>query len=524
MPEEFRQEIRGMADALADSGRTVDFGKLVMHATQAFSPPGNQFPWFNCPWPATGGPPPGGSFSYAVWGGYVAGGGSLTINSPDWGAVPPSLARNRVIFSIRPATGYRHVFLGVAGTIGLTGMNETGVSVGGTAGQRCSEIRMPLPGNGVPVPDGFLTLFLMARHILTHYAADDPRLFDRIETEILAVNPMDGFITQVSAPGRSAVWEPGATASPGYPFNSRRAPGEWDDGRIMPVDIRGDFILTQRGVFRISDVADIVVEYTDGLGNPYSGRATLDGSPVEWRVWKLGWAVVRPDDPGRGERLDRWFAALGTDVPRPGLPVFSPGFDPPPTSVSSRRDRTGGYWTDGADWGWWTREGSTARSFYADGTEMCSGPVYDFGAGLTGWCDLGGDDLEWVAWTYDFAPGANERLDGMNLTVLPAAKPWAFVGAESGFWEQGPHPRTHFVLNRLGAPAGALTLESLFDVFQDSYLSLAGEDAPFGVGTYDLVAGEALVTVSRYEGSRFVGGLNPEQVPIRLDRCVLFGE
>ncbi|MFH1437495.1 MAG: hypothetical protein ABIJ56_17445 [Pseudomonadota bacterium] len=521
MPGEFREEIRGLADGLAEKGQVFDMGRIVMHAAQVFAPPRGQFPWFNCPWEEDSGDP-GGSFSYAAWGDYAAGGGTLMIGSPDWGAVPPSMARNRVIFSVRPTDGFRHVFLGVAGVIGLTGMNETGVAVAGTAGQRCAAPVTPMPGNGIPVPEGFMSLVLISRYVLTHFSANEEDSFGRLESEILAHNPVDGFITHMTLPGRSALWEPGATASPEYPYNSRREAGEWDDGSITPVDFRGELVLTQAGVFSTADL-DFHVEYEDSVGEPYAGTATFGGVPITWRRWHLGQGLVLPDDPGRAGRFEAWAAALETAVSRPVPSVLSDHVLSPAYLVSAAADGSGGFWTDGIAWGSWSREGDSFHAVDSAGAEICSGPLYDFGVGVTGWCDLGGDDLEVVAWTYDLPSGSGERLDGMNLTVLPQLKPWALAGSESGFWERGPHSRTHLALRFLGGPDGDLTLGAFYDVFQKAYLALGGENASFGVGQYDLVSRQALLTVSRYEGEQFIGALNPVVIPVLLDCRALFG-
>jgi hypothetical protein len=79
--------------------------------------------------------------------------------------------------------------------------------------------------------------------------------------------------------------------------------------------------------------------------------------------------------------------------------------------VSITADRSRGWWTDGTSWGTWRRDGDAARVYESDGAESCSGPLYDFGVGATGWCDLGGPDLEFIAWTYAATDGAGERLD-----------------------------------------------------------------------------------------------------------------
>lgn len=524
MPDEFKEEIQGIIDGMRDKGYTFDVGRIILHATQPLTPTPAAFPWFICPWQER--ETPGGSFSYAVWGNYVEGGGTLTIGSPDWGHVPRSLARNRVLFSIEPASGYKHVFLGVAGTIGLTGMNQSGLSVHGTAGQRCTIPRTPMPGNGIAIPDGFMTLFMQSRFILTHFSASDPAIFEKIEREILLPNPIDGFIAQISTPGRSALWEPGATASPDYPFNSRREAGEWDNGSIMPISISGDFVISQYGVSRIEDLSDYTIEYYDSAGNPYSGTAVINGNLVHWRNWRVGIGIHLPADPMRDEIFSSWASKIGSNEIRSVPSIFS-SFERSinnPIFASSQSDGLSGFWTDGVTWGRWWRDGNRFHAVDEFNNEICTGPLYDFGSGVTGWCNMGSTDMEVLAWKFNFPGGAYERLDGMNLSVLPEVKQWALVGLENGFWDIGPHPRTHFVLQYLGVPQSTLTLLDLYYVFLKAYLTIGGETASFGVGTYDLVNLNALFTVSRYEGDNFIGGLHPQQIPVLLDCKMLFEE
>lgn len=135
---------------------------------------------------------------------------------------------------------------------------------------------------------------------------------------------------------------------------------------------------------------------------------------------------------------------------------------------------------------------------------------------------MGTEDLEWLAWTYQLSAGASERLDGMNLSVLPGVKPWAAAKVE---WpvDFTPHSRTHLVVEALGPPASMLRLDALHAALRNAYLAMGGQDAPFGVGAYDLSCMDALFTVSRYEGGTFVGGLNPQLIPVRLTREELFG-
>ncbi len=535
MPDDFRVEIQGLADGLAAAGYDFDMDIIVMHATQAFAPPTGHFPWFNCPWDEPDpvdpdpdpDPDPNGSFSLGVWGAYTAQPGGILIGSPDWGEVPKSLARNRVIFSIRPAEGSRHVFLGVAGTIGLTGMNETGLSVAGTAGQMGRTATTTKPDNALPIHEGFMSLLMIARHALTHYSSYEEDPFGRFEDEVLSLNPMDGFIIQMSTANSSALWEPGGTASPDYPQNSRRKPADWDTGTLTPVDFLGDFVITQQGVFLESEL-EYQVEYYDGDDEPHGGTGVINGNPVNWRRWHLGHALVFSADPDREERFETWASMLNSNVPRAIPPVFTDGVPPQQDRlVSASPDGLGGFWTDGVTHGTWVRDSDTFSMLDETDTEICNGPLFVFPAGFTGWCNMGGNDMEIRAWSFDLPAGSELRLDGTNLSILPHLKSWTLTGYENGFYDRVPHSRTHMILNFLGHPQNALNLPAMYDVMQKAYLSIGGQDAPFGVGAYDLYSQHALITVSRYEmqedNNVFIGGLNPEQIPVILGCNHLFG-
>lgn len=523
MPSEFREEIRGIADGLSANGYDFPLAKIVLHAVQPLT--GFNFPWFICPWDEGSGPT--GSFSYAVWGRYTPTGTALSINSPDWGAVPKSLARNRVLISVRPSSGFRYAYLGVAGVIGMPGVNETGLSIAGTAGHIPVSARTAMPGNGVPIPDGFMSPFMVGAHVLRTLNGSDPPVFNKVE-EILHLNPPDGFILQVTTPTSSVLWESGAAASLDYPYNSRREAGEWDAGDITPVDWRGDILLLPDSVLRLSALPfPVAIDARDSAGEAYAGRAWIHDVETRWQRRPLGRAFVLPSDSERANRFANWFANLGVASVAVPYAVNNDGTGEGgamPHIVSVLPDKTGGHWVlaDGSDYGSWVRDGDSAfRAYNSDGTEACTGQLYDFGVGVTGWCSLGAStDTEWVAWTHQYPDGAFERLDGMNLSMIPEIKPLARM--RSPFFG-GPHSRTHFLLRELGEPKGTLSLEEVYKTFQRTYFSVGGEDQPFGVGAYDLSSGEALFTVSRYEGDQYIGGLNPEQKPIRLNRFQLFG-
>jgi hypothetical protein len=520
MPREWREEIRGIADGLSQKGYDIPFAEVILHATQ-LPVYGTQFPWFLCPWeePAN----PTGSFSYAVWGNYTLGGGTIALNSPDWGNVPRSLARNRVIIAVRPNSGNRLVFSGVAGVVGMPGFNETGLSIAGTAGPlSATGSVMPSFDNGRPIPDGYMTLFMMGRHTLQYVSAQDPQWAERVE-ELFVRNPVDNLHLQVTVRDRSIVWESGGANSPDYPRIARREAGEWDNGSIMPVDWRGEFVLTQTGVLRMDSLPPVEIRSSYHDGSAYSGTVLIDGHLKEWRRWSLGRAFIRAADPNRGQLFDDWFANLGEElVPVPA--VITDDGAQPAAIVSVSQDGKSGYWLmdDASDHGSWVASGNTFRSFSSDGAEACSGPLYDFGNGVTGWCRLGDNDIEFVAWKFNFPSGANERLDGINLSVLPAVRPWVDA-VPNGLDISVPHARTHLVLEFLGEPARDIGLWEAYDVFQQAYLAHGTVDQPFGVGVYDLNALNALFTVSRYEGDAYIGGLNPAQKPIVLNRYQLFG-
>lgn len=524
MPPEFREEIRGIADGLSANGYQFPFEKVVLHATQPLI--GFNFPWFACPWDEGNGPT--GSFSYAAWGRYTPTGTALSINSPDWGAVPKSLARNRVLISVRPSSGFRYTYLGVAGIVGMPGANETGLSIAGTAGHIPVTAKTPMPGNGVPIPDGFMTPFMAGAHVLRTFNGSDPAVYEKFE-DILQANPPDGFILQITTRSDSALWESGASASPDYPYNSRREAGEWDAGNIVPVDWRGDLVLLPDSVLRISALPfPITVDSYDSTGEAYAGRAWIHDAETRWQRRPLGRAFSLSHDSERGARFADWFANLGVASVAVPYAVNNDGNGEngvSPHIISVLPDKSGGKWVlaDGSGHGFWLRDGddNAFRAFSSDGAEVCAGPLYDFGNGVTGWCSLDAStDIEWVAWTHKYSGGAFERLDAMNLSLVPAVKPWARM---SNPLFGGPHSRTHFLLRELGEPKGTLSLEEFYKIFQRAYLSVGGENQPFGVGAYDLASGDALFTVSRYEGDEYRGGLNSAQKPIRLNRKQLFG-
>lgn len=525
MPREWQDEIRGIADGVSRSGYDIPFAKVILHSTQV-PVQGTQFPWFLCLWEEPSNPT--GSFSYAVWGKYTLGGGTIALNSPDWGKVPRSLARNRVIVSVRPQDGYRLVYSMVAGVIGASGMNETGLSISGTAGPiSATGSAMPSFDNGRPIPDGYMTLFMVGRHTLQYVSAQDSQWAERVE-ELFTRNPVDNLHLQVTTRnGRSIIWESGAAKSPDYPRIARREAGEWDNNTIMPVDWRGGLVLTQNDVLRTDALPSAEVHSSYHDGSPYSGIVLIGDHWTEWRRWSLGHAFEFPSYLGRGAQFANWFQNMGSsqaDVPF-AISEDGNGFRPSGTHiVSMRPDKTGGYWvlSDGSAYGSWVRESDSFRAFNSDGTEACSGPLYDFGNGVTGWCRLGDTDIEFVAWTHRYHQGADERLDGMNLSILPAIRPWVDL-APNGLDRTVPHVRTEFVLKYLGEPTRNIGLWEMYDIFQRAYLAVGSTNNPFGVGAYDLTAINALFTVSRYEGEEYIGGLNLEQRPIMLDRFQLFG-
>jgi hypothetical protein len=520
MPREWQDEIRGIADGLSQAGYTFPFAEVVMHTTQ-LPVYGTQFPWFLCAWeePAN----PTGSFSYAVWGKYTLGGGTIALNSPDWGAVPYSLARNRVIVSVRPNIGNRLVFSGVAGVIGMPGFNETGLSIAGTAGPvSAGGSVMPSFDNGRPIPDGFMTLFMIGRHTLQHVSAQDPQWAERVE-ELFVRNPVDNFHLQVTVRGRSIVWESGGANSPDYPRIARREAGEWDNGSIMPVDWRGEFVLTQTGILRMDSLPPVEVKTNYADGSAYNGIVLVGDRWVEWRRWLLGRAFARVVDPNRDKLFENWFANLGTAlVPAPAV-ITGDGAQPMAV-VSVSQDGSGGYWilNDGSDHGSWVASGNIFRALDSKGAQMGSGRLYDFGNGVTGWYRLGDNDIEFVAWKFNFPSGANERLDAMNLSTLPAIRPWVDVIA-NGLDRIVPPARTHLLMKYLGEPAQNIGLDEIYRIFQQAYLAGSDVNQPFGVGVYDLQNLNAMFTVSRYDGKEYVGGLNPAQKPISLNRYQLFG-
>lgn len=522
MPREFQDEIRGIADGLSSRGYNFPFAKIILHATQPLIH--FNFPLLVCPWNAGG--RSSGSFSSSVWGRYTPSGTALAINSPDWGAVPKSLARNRVLVSVRPNVGSRYAYLGVAGVIGMSGANETGLSIAGTAGHYPITAKTPMQGNGVPIPNGFMTPFMIAAHTLRTMRGLDSEVFNRFENEVLRVNPPDGFILQLTTPSNSVLWESGGAASSDYPQNSRRMPGAWDNGTITPVDWRGDFILLPGEVLRLSTLPfPVATDFVDSKNEGYAGRAWIGGRTVWWQRMPLGRAFALPSDSGRASRFAHWFANLGLAPVAVPFAVSEDGNNGSPHIVSVLPDKSGGWWVlaDGSGYGFWRRDGSSAfRAYGSDGAEACSGPLYDFGNGVTGWCRLNPEtDIEWVAWTHQYLMGADNRLDGTNLSLLPKIKSWARMDAPIF---GGPHTRTQFLLRELGKQNGTFTLDEFYKALQRAYFATGNENQPFGVGAYDLKWGNAAFTVSRYDGDRYVGGLSPEQKLIRLTRNQLFYE
>lgn len=521
MPRESREEIRGIADGLRAKEYAFPFATVVLHATQPLV--GLNFSWFLCPWEEPAGL--AGSFSY--WRRYAQ--NIFAISSPDFGSVPKSLANStdanelddRVLVIVHPNAGIPFAYLGVAGVIGMPGMNVTGLSIAGTSGPVGIVVKTPMPENRLSIPNGFMTPFMLARYALQYISGDDPQAFDRFE-DLLKRNPIDGFISHLSTPRGSMVWESGAAASPDYPANSRRAPGEWDSGNITPVDWRGKLALTQDGIFNVNTLPfPVRVDSVDSNGEPYSGVTLADGHEYPWRRWQLGRAFHFAPDDGRSLRFANWFANLGTAPADAPIAIKDDGRRPD-SIVSVFPDKSGGFWitADGTIYGSWRREGDDFRSFFSDGRELCFGPLYDFGNGVAGWCRMNDTDIEWVAWTYRYPDGAFERLDASNIALLPAIKP--LYGAGHPLYG-GPHSRTHSFLRELGAAQDISALDEFYKIFQRAYLAVGGENQPFGVGVYDLIRRDAMFTVGRYEGGRYIGGLNPEQKPIFLNRAQMFG-
>ncbi|MCC6129945.1 MAG: hypothetical protein IT186_08440 [Acidobacteria bacterium] len=515
MPSGFRDEIRGIADGMAQEGYRFPLPLVALHATQPLVPLAQTFPWFVCPREGPAGAGPTGSFSHAIWGRYTPAGTGLAINSPDWGAVPMPLARNRVLVSVWRGYPIRHAYLGVAGVVGMPGVNETGLSIAGTAGVPSISARTPMPGNGVPVPNGFMTPFMMAAHALRTMNGNDGGVFNRFENEVLRINPVDVLILQMSTRTRSVLWESGASASPGYPSNSRREAGAWDSGDVEPVDWRGDFGLLFGNLYRLSTLPfPVWIDFRDSLGEAHSGRArpAPGGTEIRWQRRRLGRMFSLPADPGRGERFAKWHAGLGARPVSVPFVIGEGGNGGDPSIVFVSADKRGGWWVlaDGSGYGSWAREGESAfRAFDASGGAVCSGPLYDFGNGVTGWCSLDAStDVEWIAWTHRYPDGAGNRLDGMNLSVIPDVKPWA-AQDKPGFGS--PHSRTHFVMRELGAPSGNLSLDGLFRVLQRAYFSAGTENEPFGTGAYDLATGDALFTLETAVGGSGGGGSGPDR-------------
>ncbi len=511
-PRKYQREITAFQEALASQGHNFPIELVALHATQPIID--GRFPWGVCPWERPNGQT--GSFSYAVWGDYAKGGATLVAHSPDWGETPKSWTQSRTIDSVNPTDGHRFAYLGVPGVIGMPGFNATGLSIAGTAGQLNVVGRMPMPINNIAIPGEFLTPFLLCREILQFYPAKNS-VFERIE-KALQGNPVDGFIIQATIPGKSVVWESGGSDSPDYPKMSRREAGAWDNGNILPVDWKGDMVLFQDQMLKTPLPFYVSVNFSESDGDPYSGIALISGSVVPWQRMQLGRGFFLPNNQERANQFNDWFAKLGTNFARRVPTIISREWDASMDNiVSVRPDKLGGFWVLGnGQYGEWIRDGNNwFHALISSGEEVCSGPLYDFGNGVTGWCQIDNNNtVEFVAWTHQYPSGADLRNDGMNICVVPKIKPWA---QPDKLLHGGPHRRTLFLMRELGAPQGLLDIQSLYQIFQRAYLNVGAENDPFGVFIFSPEKREALFTASRYEGEEYIGGLNQKQVPIVMN-------
>ena len=242
-----------------------------------------------------------GSFSQTVLGEYVAGGETLAVCSPDWGPIPKSLARNHVIVVEVPTNGYAHAYRTFAGMIvGYSGMNETGLVVCGTAGQMTKDPPTPTPTNGKN--QGAMPFLLTGRQISQYGDGKRADICEWVET-LFAENPVDGIIAHLTVPGKTCLWEPGAAGVPGYPQNSRRMPGEWDDNSILPLMARGNTVISNRGMTSVPEITNLTITATNGDGQPYAGNGFYKGLWAEMRAWETGKIYLFPYDPRRGEIL-----------------------------------------------------------------------------------------------------------------------------------------------------------------------------------------------------------------------------
>ena len=538
-PQDDKDQVRGLYDGLKEKGRNFRFGVVVAHALQ---PMGGVygFQFFMCPWRAPTGAAlnyretEGGSYSLSVTKTKKVDEAAVHILSPDWGKVPPSITR-RVLLVVEPEHGYRYATFTVPGVLSMTGFNETGLVAAGTSGQASKTLVTPMPENGIPVYEGYRSLFSFGREMMRTLSGKNPADAQRV-TEAIRANPIDAFILHIGGSAWSRIFEPGCTSALTWPECGMRLPNEYQGG-FTPVDFTGDLLLTQGGVFCLSCVnggGAVTITHFDGAGVPYAGTVLIEGKEEPWQHRSLGRLTIRPHDPDILDKHESWAAAFGTAQPRkyPVLIADDMGTSSLDGIAVVSKDGTHGYFASGTIWGRWEKD--STNTFHAethDGQEVCRGNLYPVGQkGVLGFCTLAdGRDVQFVAWRYDYTTGCSAGMsygDGMNLSVVPSAKPYAQT---SGAW-RGNHPlpftdhnRTHVVRGLVAESCAPLTVGGMLRDHQSAYYAVNGQDAPFQLLGVDLNGGSVVIAPSGYdETGTFVGGSSARRIWTELSWNEIF--
>ncbi|NOZ56423.1 MAG: hypothetical protein GXO73_06500, partial [Calditrichaeota bacterium] len=135
IPPEFREEMQGMADALADAGSDLTYDDIVMWNTINDSkmldkgpcsvedniPPGRRIPYF----------PQGGCMTVCAWGDATRDGSMIVGKNMDWYSTP-EMRENPIVLVVQPTDGgYAYLTPVYPGWIAcIEGMNEKGVAMG----------------------------------------------------------------------------------------------------------------------------------------------------------------------------------------------------------------------------------------------------------------------------------------------------------------------------------------------------------------------------------------------------------
>lgn len=477
------------------------------------------------------------SHAATMWGRYLehtdVPDGVVVSGFPDWPLVPfpgpntenPNslLVRNRLLLHVKPDIGIPYTVFTMAGSIVpmSTGINAEGIVVAGTASG------MPITAIEAMEPQECAAPFLLGWCILKD-TQNNPDTFFRVN-DLIRKNPIRFFIAQITrnnATDPVRIWETSGPDIPGYPESTMRAGEPWYL-RETPVTIIGNRALGQDGLFEGRDgmvynlggsfpLFPFTVEASSQTGTPIEGRF---GSMLEGTYHRrpLGSAELFPRVELRADHLKEWAVRYGeNDIPLPD--IFNGKSPVPLVYTSVRKDHSGGFFllSDGSFSGYWARRGENLFAYDQTGGLVCQGSVFDFPAGVIGACPIGEQDIEFIAYDYNFRLHDGNVADAMNLHWLAGVEAHLRDG---NFY--GPHARTHAFYAFLGQRRD-LFPDTLLETLRRTYRASAKKDGiggPFGVGIYLLVPDgdhRMLFTVPRIEGREIRDGLDQSVSPIHI--------